>query len=74
MARALQRRPVAGREQQLWGAVRINLGTSGAPRPCFLSACACETGCRGLAACSWRPCSRCLRVGREQGSGQIQEG
>lgn len=52
----------------------INLGTPGAPRPTFLSACACETGCRGPAACSWHPCSRCLWVGREQGSGQTQEG
>lgn len=52
----------------------INLGTPGAPRLTFLSACAFETGCRGPAACSWHPCSRCLRVGREQGSGQTQEG
>ena len=52
----------------------INLGTPGAPRPTFLSACACETGCRGPAACSWHPCSQCLWVGREQGSGQTQEG
>lgn len=64
----------AGREDQLWGAVMIILGTSGAPRPTCPSACACETGCRGSAACSWHPCSRCLRVGGEQGSGQTQEG
>lgn len=61
-------------ERQLWGTLRVNLGIPWALRPRFLSACACKTGCRGPAACSWRPCSQCLRAGGEPGSRQAQTG
>lgn len=44
----------------------------GTPSVLSFSLCLQETGCRGLAACSWRPCSRCLRVGRKQTGGQIR--
>lgn len=58
----------AGSEKQLFGAVMANSGSHRASHLCFLSACAYKTGCRGLAACSWHPCSQCLRARREQGS------
>lgn len=61
-------------ERQLWGTLRVNLGIPWALRPRFLSACACKTGCRGPAACSWCPCSQCLRAGGEPGSRQAQTG
>lgn len=48
-------------EKQLRGAEAVNSEVRGACCPHGLSACACETGCRGPGACSWCPCSRCLQ-------------